>query len=253
MSGSEETRQQVSAGEAYGEPELSLDHVSVGYGRSVVLPEVNLQLGRASFTGLLGANGSGKSTLIKTILGVIPPISGTVCFRGNGEKHMLGYVPQRDSLDPIYLLSSFEVVLMGTCARVGPGRRIRAEEKEWARECLRQTGADHLARKLFSELSGGQKQRVLIARALGARPDFLLLDEPTSGIDAAARQAIMQVLQRVHYEQRLTILMASHDLPMVRSYVQNVIWLHQGRILHGPVAELLTAEKIEEVLEIEMH
>ena len=225
----------------------------MGYARTVVLPEVSLELGRASFTGLLGANGSGKSTLIKTILGVIPPLSGRVRFRGNGGKHTLGYVPQRDSLDPIYLLSNFEVVLMGACGRVGPGRRLGSGEKDWARECLRQTGADHLARKLFSELSGGQKQRVIIARALATRPDFLLLDEPTSGIDAAARQAIMQVLQRVHYEQRLTILMASHDLPMVRSYVQNVIWLHQGRVLHGSVGQLLTAEKIEEVLEIEMH
>ena len=233
---------------------LTLEHVAVGYGRHVVLPEVNLNLPRGSFTGLLGANGSGKSTLIKTILGIIPPLSGRVEFASvNGRPHVLGYTPQRDSLDSIFLLSSFEVVLMGTCGRVGPGRRTGSREKDWAHECLRETGADHLSRKLFSQLSGGQKQRVLIARALATKPDFLLLDEPTSGIDAAARQAIMDVLKRIHEQQQLTIVMASHDLPLVRAYVQRVIWLHAGRVLQGTVQELLSPEKIEEILDLEMH
>ena len=233
---------------------LTLDHVAVGYGRQVVLPDVNLSLRRGSFTGLLGANGSGKSTLIKTILGILPPLSGRLQFASaGGRPHVLGYTPQRDSLDPIFLLSSFEVVLMGTCGRVRPGRRISHAEKEWAHQCLRETGADHLSRKLFSELSGGQKQRVLIARALATKPDFLLLDEPTAGIDAAARQAIMDVLKGIHEQQHLTILMASHDLPIVRTYVQRVIWLHQGSVLQGSVSELLTAEKIEEILDLEMH
>src|SRR5882762_2618007 len=233
---------------------LTLEHVAVGYGRHVVLPDVNLNLQRGAFTGLLGANGSGKSTLIKTILGIIPPVSGRVEFAAvDGRPHVLGYTPQRDSLDSIYLLSSFEVVLMGTSGRVRPGRRVSHAEKDWAHQCLRETGADQLSRKLFSQLSGGQKQRVLIARALATRPDFLLLDEPTSGIDAAARQAIMEVLQRIHKQQQLTILMASHDLPLVRSYVQWVIWLHAGRVLQGEVSKMLSPEKIEEILELEMH
>ena len=232
---------------------VTLEHVAVGYGRHVVLPEVNLSLGRGSFTGLLGANGSGKSTLIKTILGIIPSLSGRIEFASvETRPPVLGYVPQRDSLDPIYLLSSFEVVLMGTCGRVKPGRRISHAEKEWAHQCLRETGADGLSRKLFSQLSGGQKQRVLIARALATKPDFLLLDEPTAGIDAAARQAIMDVVRRIHEQRQLTILMASHDLPIVRTYVQHVIWLHQGNVLQGTVNELLTAEKIEEILDLEM-
>jgi len=227
--------------------------VAVGYDRLVVLPDVNLTLERGNFAGLLGANGSGKSTLIKTILGIIPPLSGRFEFSPiNGRPHVLGYTPQRDTLDPIYLLSSFEVVLMGTCGRVPPGARIGPGEKEWAHECLRETGADHLSRKLFSQLSGGQKQRVLIARALATRPDFLLLDEPTSGIDAAARQAIMELLQRIHREQQLTIVMACHDLPLVRTCMQKAIWLHQGHVLQGPVSELLTPEKIEEILDLEM-
>jgi ABC-type Mn2+/Zn2+ transport system ATPase subunit len=233
---------------------LTLDHVAVGYGRHVVLPDVNLRFRRRAFTGLLGANGSGKSTLIKAILGIIRPLSGRIEFsKVDGRQPVVGYVPQRDSLDPIYLLSSFEVVLMGTCGRVRAARPISHAEKQWARECLRQAGAEHLSDRLFSRLSGGQKQRVLIARALATKPDFLMLDEPTSGIDATARQAIMDVLRAIHQQQNLTILMASHDLPVVRSYVQDVIWLHEGVVVQGPVAELLTPEKIEQLLSVEAH
>ena len=236
------------------EPLLTLHHVAVGYGRHVVLSDVNLTQRRGAFTGLLGANGSGKSTLIKAILRIIQPLSGRIDFAAiDGGEPTIGYVPQRDSLDPIFLLSSFEVVLMGTCGRVRAAHPISHVEKQWAHECLRQTGADHLSGRLFSRLSGGQKQRVLIARALATKPDFLMLDEPTSGIDATARQAIMDVLRRIHQEQRLTILMASHDLPVVRSYVQDVIWLHQGVVVQGPVGELLTPEKIEHLLSVEVH
>lgn len=228
---------------------LTLEHVAAGYGRHVILPDVNLVLPRGSFTGLLGANGSGKSTLIKTILGIIPALKGRVEFApGSNHPALFGYVPQRDTLDPIYLLSSYEVVLMGTCGRIPAWRRISRSEREWAHHCLRETGAGDLEEKLFSELSGGQKQRVLIARALAARPDFLLLDEPTSGIDASARQAIMELLHRIHAQQQLTILMASHDLPVVRTYVQQVIWLQNGQALQGTVQALLTPEKIEELL-----
>ena len=236
------------------EPCLNLEHVAVGYGRRTVLPDVHLLLPRGSFTGLVGANGTGKSTLIKTILGIIPPLAGRVTFVPHeGRSAVVGYTPQRDALDPIYLLSGFEVVLMGACGRVPPGRRFPAAERDWARTCLREAGAEAFGDRLFSELSGGQKQRVLMARALATRPDFLLLDEPTSGVDTAARQAIMDVLRRIHRQQGMTILLASHDLPAVRAYVEDVIWLHERRVLHGPVGEMLTPEKIEEILDLEMH
>jgi ABC-type Mn2+/Zn2+ transport system ATPase subunit len=224
----------------------------VGYGRKAVLPEVNLSLGRGSFTGLLGPNGSGKSTLLKTVLGILPPMSGRICLHPvNGHEPVLGYVPQRESLDPIYLLSAFEVVLMGVCGRVGPGRFISKAERDWARECLAQTGAASLAGKLFSELSGGQKQRVLMARALVTKPDLLMLDEPISGIDASASRSIMELLRELHQKQQQSILMVSHDLNTVRQYAHHVIWLHDGHVLHGPVSELLSREKIEEILDLE--
>ncbi len=232
---------------------LTLEDVAIGYDRHVVLRNVQLRVARGSFTGLLGANGSGKSTLIKTVIGVIPPLAGRIDFHPvAGHEPVLGYVPQRETLDPIFLLSSQEVVLMGACGRVGPGSFFGQPEHEWARHCLEQAGAADLRRKRFSQLSGGQKQRVLVARALAAKPDFLLLDEPTAGIDAAAAQSILELLRRIHEQQKLTVLMVNHDLAAVRQCARDVIWLHEGKVLHGSAGELLTRGKIEEILKLQL-
>lgn len=215
----------------------------------MVLPQVNLSLRRGSFTGLLGANGSGKSTLLKTVLGILPVVRGRIILHPvQGRAPVLGYMPQRESLDPIYPLSCFEVVLMAVYGRVGPGRFINKAERDFARRCLAETGVTDLAPKLFSEMSGGQKQRVLMARALATKPDFLLLDEPTAGIDAQATRAVMEVLKRIHAQHRQTVLLVCHDLAIVRDYAEDVIWLHGGEVVHGPVSDLLTRGKIEELL-----
>lgn len=231
---------------------LTLDDVAVGYGRRVVLSGLDVKVQRGSFTGLLGANGSGKSTLIKSIIGVIPPLAGTIHFTSRNEKEpVIGYVPQREALDAIFLFSSREVVLMGCCGRAGPGRSYGREDRDWAQQCLESAGAGDLSGRRFSELSGGQKQRVLIARALAAKPDLLILDEPTAGIDAAAARAIMDLLARIHREQKLTILMVNHDLAAMRKYIQHVLWLHEGRLTQGGVDELLTRDRLEEMLKLQ--
>ena len=235
-----------------GQPLITLEHLTVGYEGTPVLADVQLTIERGSFIGLLGANGSGKSTLIKTILGIIPPLSGKVKFNAANRKPVLGYVPQREAFDSVYLISSYEVAMMGALGRVRPGRRFSSKEREFVLECLRQTGVADLSRKRFSQLSGGQKQRVLIARALTTKPDLLLLDEPTAGIDAAAAAAIMDLLQSLHRSGTMTILMVNHDLQAVRRNVQYVVWLHQGKVLEGPVNELLSPQKIEQILALEI-
>jgi ABC-type Mn2+/Zn2+ transport system ATPase subunit len=120
------------------------------------------------------------------------------------------------------------------------------------RECLQATGAEQFARKRFAELSGGQKQRVLIARALAAKPDLLVLDEPTAGVDAAATQALLGYLSKIHQELQLTVLLVTHDLPLVRKHAQQVIWLHQGQISTGSAAELLAPERMAAIFEREI-
>jgi manganese/zinc/iron transport system ATP- binding protein len=237
----------------HGHAALLLRGVTIGYDQSPVLAGIDLRLPQGSFTALLGANGTGKTTLLRTLLGIIPPLSGSIEFPAYLTRPAIfGYVPQRETLDPIYLLSSLEVVLMGAFGRVGPGRFPGRHERLLARECLAATGADSLAAKPFAELSGGQKQRVLIARALLAQPDILFLDEPTAGIDPASAREILALLSQLSRERGLTLLMVSHDLPAVRRTVERVIWLHQGRVLEGPVQELLGRENLENLLACEL-
>jgi ABC-type Mn2+/Zn2+ transport system ATPase subunit len=152
----------------------------------------------------------------------------------------------------LYPLTGFDVTLMGVYGRIGAARRVPATERAFARECLRATAAEDFSNKRFATLSGGQKQRVLIARALATKPDVLVLDEPTAGVDAAATHALLEFISQIHDERKLTILLVTHDLPLVRQHAQQVIWLHQGQVLCGTVSELLTPERMAEIFELEI-
>lgn len=212
-------------------PWARLTDAAVGYDGRPVLRGLTFELPRGRFTAMVGENGSGKTTLLKTLAGILPPVGGRVEFSGaNSAPPVLGYVPQRDSLDPLWPLSTFEVALMGTYGRLGAGHSAGEAEQRIARECLVQTGAADLERKAFSFLSGGQKQRVLIARALATQPDILLLDEPTAGIDAETTQAVMEMLSRLHREQQLTLLMVNHDLPLAHKHATDVLRVADGKV-----------------------
>jgi len=236
------------------EPLISLENLSIGYNGQAVLSGISLAIARSSFTAVLGANGSGKSTLLKTLLGLQPPVSGKINVTRLGNRGpVFGYVPQATQFDPLYPLTGFDVALMGTYGRVPPGRLVPQSERTFVRECLRATAADGFAHKRFNQLSGGQKQRVLIARALAAKPDILVLDEPTAGVDSVATRGLLEFISQIHVEQKLTVILVTHDLPLVRKHAQQVVWLHEGRVLHGTVAELFTRERMAEIFEMELN
>jgi ABC-type Mn2+/Zn2+ transport system ATPase subunit len=155
------------------EPFITLDNLAIGYDSQPVLSGISLFIARGSFTAILGANGSGKSTLLKTLLGLQPPLAGRIRFSAPaGAGPVFGYVPQATQFDSLYLVTGYDVALMGVYGRVGPGRLVPQSERALVRQCLQATGAEDFARKQFAELSGGQKQRVLIARALATKPDI---------------------------------------------------------------------------------
>ena len=229
---------------------ITLDNLSIGYNGQPVLSGISLSIGRDSFTAILGANGSGKSTLLKTMLGLIPPLGGRIgTAESNSTPIMYGYVPQAIQFDPIYLLTGFDVVLMGTYGRVSPGRFVPSGERSFARECLKAAGALELAQRRFAELSGGEKQRVLIARALATRPDILVLDEPTAGVVAEATRKVLEFIAKTREERHIAVIIVTHDFAAVRHHAQQVIWLHQGKVLKGAPEELLTSERMAEIFE----
>ena len=222
-------------------PWACLTEAAVGYQGKPVLRGLTFDLPRGRFTAMIGENGSGKTTLLKTLAGILPPVGGHMEISGaNSAPPVLGYVPQRDSLDPLWPLSTFEVALMGTYGRLGAARSAGEAEQRIARECLAQTGAADLERKAFSVLSGGQKQRVLIARALATQPEILLLDEPTAGIDPETTQAVMDMLSRLHREKQLTILMVNHDLALARKHATDVLRVGDGKVSFETIAQLGT-------------
>ncbi|HZE99854.1 MAG TPA: metal ABC transporter ATP-binding protein [Planctomycetota bacterium] len=233
---------------------ITLNNLSIGYNHRPVLSGISLAIMRGSFSALLGTNGSGKSTLLKTLLGLLSPVAGRVEIRASADAPVVfGYVPQTTVMDPLYPLTGFDVALMGVYGRVGPGRRVPSAERDFVRECLAATNAVDFSGQRFSELSGGQKQRILIARALATRATILVLDEPTSGLDSAATHSLLEFISKIHGERKLTTILVSHDLGLVRKHAQQIIWLHQGKVLQGSVGELLTPERMAEIFELEMN
>jgi ABC-type Mn2+/Zn2+ transport system ATPase subunit len=229
---------------------ITLDSLSIGYNGQPVLSDISVSIAQAGFTAILGANGSGKSTLLKTLLGLLPPLAGRIDIASSGKPLIFGYVPQSIQFDPIYLLTGFEVALMGTFGRVRPGRFIPPTERAFTHECLRAAGAEEFAQKRFAELSGGQKQRILIARALTTRPSVLMLDEPTAGVDPTATHAVLDFISQIIKERQITVLLVTHDFALVRDHAEQVIWLHHGKVISGTVEELLTPQRMAEIFEL---
>jgi len=219
---------------------------SIGYNGSPVLEAVNLEITRGSFVGVLGANGSGKSTLLKTVVGILPVLEGGLEFLMGRPR--FGYVPQRDTLDALYPLTAFEVALMGTYGRLDPLSFVRKEMRELTLEALAEVRAEGLAKRLFAELSGGERQRILIARALAADPECLVLDEPVAGIDHATVEVIMDLTSALHKRRGLTVVMVNHHILSLRGRADEIVWVSERKLVCGPADLMLSKEKIEEML-----
>jgi len=212
-----------------------------GYGGRPVVSDVDLEIYPGLLLGLAGPNGAGKTTLFRGLLGLLPPMGGSV----QRSTEAIGYVPQREVLDPVFPLTVEEVVQMGAYGRLRGLRRLAAADRELALLSLRRVGlADH-RRDLFSSLSGGQRQRVLIARALMMRPAVLLLDEPTSGVDRPAQRLIFDLLRRLHRDEGLAVLLVSHELGMLREAVDEVLWVSGGRVERGSASQMLSPRRLD--------
>jgi ABC-type Mn2+/Zn2+ transport system ATPase subunit len=209
---------------------LRLVDADFGYGSGAVVHAVNLEVVPGEFVAFVGANGSGKTTLVRGMLGLLPPLAGRV---ERSPALRIGYVPQRETLDPLYPLSGFDVALLGACADLSFHRRAGAAVRATARAALAAARAESFSDRRYGLLSGGQRQRILIARALATRPNLVLLDEPTAGVDPETEAAIVEVLHALRTEESLAIWMVTHQLHAVAGRVDRVLTLKEGRLQPG--------------------
>lgn len=236
----------TSDDEKLGETLVRLSNVSLGYHTPLMSP-VNMEIRRGEFWGMVGPNGAGKTTLAKTLLGLIPPLGGSVALLK--PDLALSYTPQRHKLDPRYPLSALEVVLMGRSRSLRLGGRYSKVDKNRAFEELARIGLEDAAHGPFRSLSGGQQQRVLLARALAADPDLMILDEPAEGMDLLGAHDILTFLKEANVQSKMAVLMISHFLDDVISSVDHLCFVNKSQDLFeaGTCCEMASAEKLSKL------
>ncbi|WGI17554.1 metal ABC transporter ATP-binding protein [Methanonatronarchaeum sp. AMET-Sl] len=214
---------------------IKLENVSISFGETRALENINLEIKDGSYTALIGPNGGGKTTLIKIILGLLKPDKGTIEVLGKSPdkaKGEIGYVPQYSDFDPEFPINVKEVVQMGRYGKTGLLDILNQKDREIIRKSLEKVDMqDHMDRKI-SDLSGGQHQRVLIARALATEPEILVLDEPTASIDQKIKQNIYSLLKKLN-KTGITILLSTHDTTVFHLDMDSIACINQRLIYHG--------------------
>lgn len=225
---------------------LSVSGLSVAYHQRLVLRDVTWTAPAHGLVAVVGPNGAGKSTFLKAVLGLVPALTGTIEVYGRPLKRqraLIGYVPQRESVDWDFPVSALDVVTMGRYGLIGWGRRITGKHRAAALAALDRVGMADLAHRQIGQLSGGQQQRVFLARALAQEARLYFMDEPLAGVDAATEQTILAVLRDLDAEGR-TVICVHHDLQTVAETFDHVLMLNGGLVAAGPVREALTEENL---------
>jgi zinc transport system ATP-binding protein len=218
--------------------------VWVSYGGLDILKEVNLVVKEHDFLGIIGPNGGGKSTLLKVILGLIKPTRGEIRVFGDtpyNSRKDVGYVPQYSLFDPNFPITVWDVVLMGRMGHTGLLKRYSEKDKKAALDALKTVEMLEYRDWQIGSLSGGQRQRIFIARAVVGDPKLLLLDEPTTGIDAIIREEFYEMLEKL--KAKMAIVMVSHDIGAVSVYVDKIACLNHTLYYHN--SKELTPEDLD--------
>ena len=223
---------------------VRLERALIGY-REPLLPPLDLALRDGVTLGVLGPNGAGKTALLKALLGLLPLLGGRRVLP-LGRAPSVGYVPQRDRLDQSWPLSVLDVMLMGRTRLIGPLRWPSRKDRDACRAVLEEIGIAALADTPLHALSGGQHQRVLIARAIAAEPELLILDEPTSAMDPAAGRVLLELVRQLKSAHKLSVVIVSHQLTAVAGFATEVALVDRrgGRFEVGPAAEMLESSRL---------
>ncbi|MCB2229987.1 metal ABC transporter ATP-binding protein [bacterium] len=225
---------------------IEVHDLTVAYRKKPVLWDIDFDLPEGALIGLVGPNGAGKSTLIKAIMGLLPVLSGYVRIYGQPlekQRELVGYVPQRETVDWDFPVDALDVVTMGRYGRMGLFARPSKRDKEIAMACLDKVGMADYATRQISQLSGGQQQRVFLARALTQDASIYLMDEPFAGVDAATEAAIITLLKDLKSKQK-TVVVVHHDLNTAEEYFDYIMLLNMRLVKFGPTAEVFTPENL---------
>jgi ABC-type Mn2+/Zn2+ transport system ATPase subunit len=225
---------------------LSVDDLCVHYDGPAALEHVSLTVPHGAQVAIVGPNGAGKSTLFKTMVGLLRPLRGSVRVHGRpptDQSDPVAYVPQREEVDWRFPVTVADVVMMGRYGRLGLLRRPRAADREAVARAMEHLAVADLARRAIGELSGGQQQRVFLARALAQEPHVLLLDEPFTGVDAAAKEALLGLLDELRADG-ITVLVSTHDLETAASRFELAALLNRRLIAYGAPPEVFTTAHI---------
>ena len=214
-------------------PIIKCEHTDFGYENHDAVIDLNLEIYPGDYLCVVGENGSGKSTLIKGMLGLLKPTGGSLSVADELKRGGIGYLPQQTAAQKDFPATVQEVVLSGTLSRRGNRPFYSRAERKLAAHNLELLGIEHLKQKCYRELSGGQQQRVLIARALCATEQLLILDEPITGLDPSAIQDFYHLIKKLNKEDGITIIMVSHDIGNVISQANKILHLHRRVVFCG--------------------
>ena len=214
-------------------PIIKCEHTDFGYENHDAVIDLNLEIYPGDYLCVVGENGSGKSTLIKGMLGLLKPTGGSLSVADELKRGGIGYLPQQTAAQKDFPATVQEVVLSGTLSRRGNRPFYSRAERKLAAHNLERLGIEHLKQKCYRELSGGQQQRVLIARALCATEQLLILDEPITGLDPSAIHDFYHLIKKLNKEDGITIIMVSHDIGNVISQANKILHLHRRVVFCG--------------------
>ena len=226
---------------------LAVDDLTVAYHSKPAIWDIDLEVPEGVLMAVVGPNGAGKSTLIKAVLNLIPRAAGTVAFYGQPYEQarpLVGYVPQRGSVDWDFPTSVLDVVTMGLYGKLGWFRRPGRRERDLALDALEQVGLVDFIDRQISQLSGGQQQRTFLARALVQDAQIYFMDEPFAAVDAVTERAIVSILQELKRRGK-TILVVHHDLQTVEAYFDWLTLLNVEVIASGKTAATFTPENLQ--------
>lgn len=201
---------------------ITCRNLILGYEDGPIGSELNFTVNKGDYLCIIGENGSGKTTLMKTLLGLLKPYGGEVLFGDGLKQEKIGYLPQQTLVQKDFPASVREVVLSGRISHLGKHFFYQKKDREEAERQMARLQIKNLENHSYRSLSGGQQQRVLLARALCATDDLLVLDEPVTGLDANITKIMYETIRQLHKEG-MTIIMISHDIDAALKYATHIL------------------------------